>query len=169
MGEFNMFWNIVSTVASIATLVLFIFYILGRIWSMNKIKQEIDEKLDREYNENFLIVDEFDVGENTEEKVYLTATHTLLSVRIYECFYSGKKGTISKGNLVCDCGSLRNGFTFQFNTYFPEGEPSYLLEYQSLDHTIGRLVFEENGKNGIVSEQLYKEHTVESWIYYFIK
>lgn len=164
-----MFWITVGNLASVATLILFVMYFIGRSWSTFQIKNEVAEKLDRDMKNDFKVIDEFDIGENTEGKVYLTATNTLRSVKIYESLFSDKKGKVTKGKLYMNCGCLRNGFTFQFNTYLVEGIPQYMLEYQSNDFTKGVLYFAENGKNGIVEELIYKKHTLRSVLYYLFK
>lgn len=169
-GKLKMVWEYVNNISVVISLILFVTFIIGRIWVVLQTKNEIDESLDTELNENFIIVDEFNVGGNNEERIYLTATHTLLNVKIYKCDFSEKSGKLSKGELYIDCGKLRNGFTFQFNTYLVEGIPSYLLEYQSNnDYTKGQLLFSENGKNGIIAENIYKKHTVKSVFYQFFK
>lgn len=164
-----MCWTIISTLASVASLILFVIYFIGRFCNVFQIKNEIYEKLDRETKEDFKIVDEFDIGEYTSEKVYLTATHTLRNVKIYECSFSQERKKVKKGKLYMKCGSLRNGFTFQFNTYLSECIPTFMLEYQSNDFTKGKLLFAENGKNGIIEEQIYKTHTFRSILFYFFK
>lgn len=71
--------------------------------------------------------------------------------------------------MLVDCGKLRNGFSFQFNTYLVEGIPQYMIEYKSNDFTKGKLFFIENGKNGIIGELIYKKHTFRSILYYLFK
>lgn len=163
-------WEYVNNISAVISLILFVTFIIGRIWAILQTKNEVDEGLDREFNENFKIIEEFDLGENNEERIYLSATNTLLNVKIYECKFSQRSGKVSKGKLYMNCGKLRNGFTFQFNTHLSEGIPSYLLEYQlNNDYTKGQLLFVENGKNGIIAENIYKKHTIKSVFYHFCK
>ena len=151
--------------ASIATLILFIIYFIGRFWSIIQSKNEIEEVLSREDSEEFKIVDEFNIGINNCENIFLTAQKTLLSVKVFECSFNSKTGKIKKGKLYCDCGRLRNNLTFKFNSYLVEGIPQYMIEYQSNDFTMGWLLFAENGKNGIVDELIYKKHTAKSVLF----
>ena len=164
-----MTWTDVSNIASISTLILFGIYFVGRIWYVKQLKNEVDEFFDREYSDSFKIIDEFDVGENTCEEIYLTAKNTLLNVCVYECVFDAETGSVKKGKRICACGQLRNGFTFKFNTYLVEGIPMYMLEYTSNDYTKGQLFFQENGKNGVVDTVVYRTHTCKSVLYYLFK
>ena len=165
----NNIWNCINNISTIISLILFLLFIIGRIWTILQRKNIIDEELDTEFKEHFKIIESFDIGLNTEEKIYLTAKHTLVNVKVYECKLK-KNGKLKKAKTYVNCGDLRNGFTFQFNTYLVEGVPRFLLEYQSNDdYTKGQLLFIENGRNGIIEQNIHKKHTFKSVIYYFCK
>lgn len=97
-GCVKMNWNTISNIASVATLLLFIIYFVGRFWYIAQVKNEIDEVLDREPSDDLKIIEEFDIGNNRCEKVFLTAEKTLLSVKIYKCKFLKEKGKIKKVN-----------------------------------------------------------------------
>ncbi len=162
-------WLIVSNIASISTLILFVIYFLGRIWSILQSKNEIEVVFDRKYKSEFKIINEFRIGCNNREAIYLTANNTLIDVAVYKCEFNAETGKVSKGDKVCDCGQLGNGFTFKFNAYFVEVIPEFMIEYQANDFTKGRLLFSENLYNGVLGQNTYRMHTFKSVLYYLFK
>lgn len=47
--------------------------------------------------------------------------------------------------------------------------PQYLLEFQWYDYMIGSLFIQENGKSGMIEENIDMSHTIKSYLYYFFE
>lgn len=164
--------EIIGFTSSIVTLVLFIAYIIGRCFMINQMKVTISETFNLFYNDeetDFKVVEEYDIGENNTEKIYLQSSETLRWIKIYECEYDDKNNKFNKGRLVLNHELLRSGFAIKLNTYLPCGMSSYILEYQRYDFIIGKLELAENGKNGILEEQVSIKHTIKSILYYLVR
>ena len=164
--------EIIGFTSSIVTLVLFIAYIIGRCFMINQMKVTISETFNLFYNDeetDFKVVEEYDIGEKKKKKIYLQSSEAIRWIKIYECEYDDKKNKFTKGRLVLNHELLRSGFAIKLNTYLPCGMPSYIVEYQRYDFIIGKLELVENGKNGILEEQVSIKHTIKSILYYLVR
>lgn len=158
--------------SSIISLVLFIAYIAGRIFMIKQMKVTISEVINISYNneeQNLRVVEEYDLGDNNSEEIYLSSSEVICWIKVYEYRYNEDKGIHEKGNLLKKYGLLKNGFAIKFNTYLPCGMPRYLVEYQRFDFILGEIVLSENGRSGILEEQISIKHTIKSIIYYLVK
>lgn len=164
--------EIIGLASSIISLVLFITYIICRCFMINEMKVTISETFDLFYNDeerDFKVVEEYDIGDNNTEKIYLKSSETLRWIKVYESEYNEKNNKFNKGRLLLNHNLLKRGFAVKLNTYLPCGIPSYIIEYQRYDFIIGELVLAENGKNGILEEQVSIKHTIKSILYYLVK
>lgn len=163
--------QIVGCSSSVATLILFILYFCGKYFIIKQMKNTIFENVVR-YDSNPInlrVVEEYNVGENNSEQLFIYSSNSLNWIKVYECSYDDNKKIFVKNKLIIKHGYLRNGFSIKINTYLPCGLPSYILEYQRFDFIIGSLLLSENGKNGIVDEGLSIKHTFKSLLYYLVK
>lgn len=163
--------QIVGFSSSVATLILFILYFCGKYFIIKQMKNTIFENVVR-YDSNPInlrVVEEYNVGENNSEQLFIYSSNPLNWIKVYECSYDDNKKIFVKNKLIIKHGYLRNGFSIKINTYLPCGLPSYILEYQRFDFIIGSLLLSENGKNGIVDEGLSIKHTFKSLLYYLVK
>ncbi len=164
--------QIIGFSSSIATLLLFIAYFIGKYFIIRQMTDIISEKVDLHYDNNqkgYQIIHEYDLGESNDEQVYLYSTDTLKWIKIYEYIYDEKKSMSIKGKLVLEHKYLRNGFAIKINTRLPCGSPNYVIEYQRRDFIIGKLELAENGKNGLLDQGLSVKHTFKSILYYLVK
>lgn len=162
----------IGFISSIVTLVLFMTYIIGRCFMINQMKVTILETFNLFYDDeetNFNVVEQYDIGENNTEKIYLQSSETLRWIKIYEYEYDANSNKFNKGRIVVNHELLRSGFAIKLNTYLPCGMPSYIVEYQRYDFIIGKLELAENGKNGILEEQVSIKHTIKSILYYLVR
>lgn len=164
--------QIIGFSSSIITLILFIAYIFGKYLIIKQMTKTIFESVDASYNNesnNLKIVEEYNIGENNSEQIYLYSSDTLNWIKIYEYDYYDKKDRFSKGKLLMTHDHLRNGFAIKINTYLPCGIPRYIVQYQRYDFIIGEFHLNENGKNGIIDEGISINHTAKSILYYLVK
>lgn len=163
--------QIIGFSSLIATLVLFILYFCGKYFIIRQMTNTIFENVVRFDNapNNLRIKEEYNIGENNSEHIYVYSSDPLRWIKIYECHFNDREKIFIKDKLLVTHGYLRNGYTIKINTYLPCGIPSYIVEYQRYDFITGNLLLAENGKNGIADEGLSTKHTIKSLLYYFIK
>ncbi|MEJ9255706.1 hypothetical protein [Bacillus wiedmannii] len=162
------FITLIGVISSIITVILFIAYIAGRIFLIRQMEMTLLESLDissKSTDKQYNLIEEFDIGDNTVEEIFITSSQPLRYIKIYN--YDVEK--MDKGELVKEIGPIRHGHSIKINTYLTCGIPNFVLEYQRFDFVIGRLELSENGKSGILTENLLINHTFRSYIYYIVK
>lgn len=165
--------NLIDSIAffsSVVTLLLFLFYLIGRYLLVRKVETFITESIDVTYtfdaeNQKNNIVDVIELGENLSETVYLSSIEPIRYIKFYEYDFEGNR----KGKFIDEYLNLRNEQVLEVRTYLPDGIPNYILEYQRFDYVKGKLLLSENGKTGLLVENLELKHTVKSLLYYLVK
>ncbi|PGW18770.1 hypothetical protein COD90_07235 [Bacillus cereus] len=162
------FITLIGVISSIITVILFIAYIAGRIFLIRQMEMTLLESLDissKSTDKQYNLIEELEIGDNTVEEIFITSSQPLRYIKIYN--YDVEK--MDKGELIKEIGPIRHGHSIKINTYLTCGIPNFVLEYQRFDFVIGRLELSENGKSGILTENLLINHTFRSYIYYIVK
>lgn len=165
--DFNVI-EIIGFASSIVTLILFGTYILGRYLMIKRMEITLLETIEVSRDgepKGFNVVEEFELGENTSESIYLTSTEPIRYIKFYSYDFQRNKN----GGLLQQYGLLKNGQAIKINTYLTCGIPNYVIEYQRFDYVKGRLALGENGKNGSVAESLEIKHTFKSIVYFLVR
>lgn len=115
--------------------------------------------------DEFKVIDEYDLGDHNSESIYLKSSEPIKYIKFYEYDLHSS----SKGKLLTLHNPLRNGEAIKINTYLACGVPSYKVEYQRYDYIKGQFKVGENGKSGLVIENLEMKLTLNSIIYFLIK
>lgn len=166
--------SLIGLISSLITVILFISYIVGKVFLIKQMEVTLFEKFDLQYhqetesniqNDKYEIVESINIGEYNNEIIYITPSKPIRYFNIYE-FDVNK---LAKGKLIETIGPITNGHTIQINTYFNCGMPSFTIEFQRFDFVKGTLDLVENGKTGIVSQNLKINHTFKSYLYYLVK
>ena len=163
-----------GNIASIATLILFVIYFIGRFISLIIEKKVIYEKVDIYINENdiqnsYKIVEEYECEHNGEILIITPYERAYNWLTIYECRYNEKNKKIEKTRKLERFNNIRNYTSVKINTVLPCGMPVYLIEFERSDYIKGILVLQSNGKNGIQEETIKYHHTWKSIIYYLFR
>lgn len=165
--------ELIGQISSMATLILFMFYFVGRGITLSlerKLKYENFEiYYGDKFPENIKIVDEYNVGNNTIESLIITSEKELNWIKVFEFYYNKKNKDFKKGKLVVEHKHLRSSHSIKINTYLPCGIPQYILEFQRYDYLNGTLKLAENGENGIVDVNIEMHHTLKSILYYLVR
>lgn len=160
--------ELIGFTASIMTLILFGTYLIGRYLLIKRMEITFLETIEvarKSEIDRFKVIEEYDLGDDTSESIYLMSTEPIRYIRFYE--YDFHK--FNKGKLIKQHDLLKNGQAIQINTYLTCGIPNYIIEYQRYDYIKGKFEVGENGKNGLVIENLIMKHTVKSIFYYLVK
>lgn len=160
----------ISFFSSVVTLMLFLFYLIGRYLLVRKVETFITESIDVVYtsnaeNQKNNIVDVIELGEDHSETVYLSSIEPMRYIKFYEYDFDKDR----RGKFIAEYLNLKNEQVLEVRTYLPEGIPNYILEYQRFDYVKGKLSLGENGKNGLLLENLELKHTAKSLLYYLVK
>lgn len=163
-----------GNIASIATLILFVIYFIGRIISLIIEKKVICEKIDIYIDENdiqkdYKIVEEYKCKHNGEILIITPYERSYNWLTIYECKYNERNKKLEKIKELEKFNKIRNNTSVKINTILPCGIPLYLIEFERSDYIKGIIVLQSNGKNGIQEEMIQYHHTWKSVIYYLFR
>ena len=162
-------------IASIATLVLFFIYFIGRIITIAIEKNIKYESVYVYFNENQIpknikIIDEYKCSDDSKEILIITpTTKSYNNVKIYECEYNEKNNKLEKTKKLCDIGRIYNDNSIRIDTILSCGITRYIIEFERCDYMKVKLISVYNGKNGIQEELLEFKHTFKSIIYYLFR
>lgn len=161
-------------IASIATLILFVIYFIGRIISLVIEKRVIYEKIDvyaeeEDIPKDLKISDEYECEHEGEILIITPYEKSYNWLAIYECKYNEKSNNLEKSKELKKFGKIMNNTSIRINTMRTCGIPRYIVEFERSDFIKGTLVLQINGKNGIQEEMLKFHHTWKSVIYYLFK
>ena len=168
-----------STSASIATLVLFVFYFIGRIITITATKRLWKDKvliLDDSERAPYNLVDEIYKEERSEnewlnENRYgvIVSKEGIRNLKIYDVKTGIDPTDIKKGELVYQKDFLNIDEAVAF--YVPPGElfPRLFIEYLSFDFMKIELEWRDNLKSGVYSEFVRPKHTFRSFCYYLFR
>ncbi|KEK22848.1 hypothetical protein [Bacillus gaemokensis] len=159
---------IIGFMSSITTIVVFIAYIIGKLFAIKKTEFTLKEVVEVSYKsdiEKYRIIDTLELGDNLEESIYFVSSEPIRKIKFYEYDFEKDKN----GKLVNEYGVLKNGEALKIETFLPCGIPNYNVEYERFDYVKGNIVLGENGKDGSLSRNLSINHTWKSYFYYLVK
>lgn len=165
--------NLIASIASIATIILFIFYFIGRIAIILKEKNLVYEKIDlfvtsdAKVFSKYKIVDNVSLDDNCIEYIIITTCDKPYNwIKIFE--YTNDE--LDKKNCKYYRKEILNrGHSLKIQSYIPETIPKYLIKFERSDYIIGEFKISYNGKNGVQEEMIKCKHTLKSVLYYLLR
>lgn len=163
-----------GNIASIATLILFVIYFIGRIISLIIEKKVIYEKIDiyikeEDIPKDLKISDEYRCEHEGEILIITPYEKSYNWLAIYECKYNEKNNNLKKVKELKKFEKIMNNTSIRIDTVLTCGIPLYIIEFERSDFIKGTLIMQSNGKNGIQDEMLTFHHTWKSVIYYLFR
>lgn len=164
-------------IASVATLVLFVFYFLGRFWSITKEKVCIRESfgletvgfddVPAEDRENY-----YDIN-GGGEIVSITSEVPILWMKIIPIQYDENWVDITPKKaapVVEQREPIKSNCPVYLRTNIPEAFPAYKVRFCRYDYMIVSFDIGYNGRHGGMAPVNYRiSHTLKSYLYYLLK
>lgn len=163
-----------GNIASVATLILFVIYFIGRIISLIIEKKMIYEKVDIYANEEEIpkdikIVEGYRCKHDGEILIITPYEKSYNWLAIYECKYNEKTNKLEKIKELEKFQNIINNTSVRIDAIFTCGIPLYMIEFERADGIRGTLILQSNGKNGVQEEMVRIKHTWKSVIYYLFR
>lgn len=160
-------------IASIATLILFVIYFIGRtiiIFNVKPINHELLEIESPVYSDKQRqVVETCCLDDDYCNKLFLTSTNGIRNIKIYQIKYNDDFSKIIEKCEVFNHTFLNIGHTLEIQTILPECIPTYLLEFTTSDYKKISLEITDNLKNGVISELIIPKHTFKSLLLYYFQ
>ena len=121
-------WGNIANIASIATLILFVFYFIGRWWSITIEKKDLYEKIDIQAVDEEEDLDIINV--NGEEIIKMTSEKYLNWIKFYDAIWNGNENAgVEKGALIKKVKNINRNEPM----YFKISIVVDLINYQNTD------------------------------------
>ena len=161
----------IGNIASIATLILFVFYFIGRIITIVRKRDVFEDDLrmmDSEFDESkFDIVETFDLEDEPYNTFILTTKQGIYDLAVYEILYDHESNCIGRKELEnCSYKFLNIDQSLAFRVTSPEIFTTYEVEYYTPDYKRVTIKLWDNPKNGVLSESAKPQNTFKSIMFH---
>lgn len=157
--------------ASIATLILFVFYFIGRIIiivrNRNIFLDEI-KILDVDCEGGRLdIVESFELENEPYNSFILTSKNGIYNLSVYKIIYDDELSRLGREKLMdCKYKFLNSGQSLAFSLTVSDVLPTYEVEYFTPDYKKITIELWDNPKNGVMSESVRPKNTFRSIMFH---
>ncbi|MPM46234.1 hypothetical protein SDC9_92932 [bioreactor metagenome] len=165
--------NQIAFASSIATLLLFCIYFIGRIITILSVKKIWRDKVILGINDysQYEIVDIVGDEVSAEPRIVgiLLSREGMRNVTVYSVVADTDGLLTQKGKTIYTNEFLNIDQAIAFSIETGDLFPSLFIEYTSLDYMKIRMEWRDNLKNGVYSELVWPAHTVRSFLYYLFR
>lgn len=159
-------------IASVATLILFVFYFAGRIITTLRTQSlymdELIEEVPDFNRQNYNIIEDFILEEAGYNSIILTSKQGIYSLSIFEINYDENLNRIGRTR-VGGIDFVNIGCSVNIQLTIPELITTHEMEYYTHDFKKVTVELWSNLKNGVITESAKPKHTFKSWCYYLFK
>lgn len=161
-------------IASVATLVLFVIYFIGRtitiVRNRSVFPDEIKMELFQFDRSGLDIVERFYLEQEPDNAIILTSEQGIYDLSIYKKEYDEKGMCIGKKRLKeCKCDFVNKGQSVEFDLTVPEIFAMYEVQYYTPDYRKVTIELFCNLKDGVMSEIAKPKNTLVSKLYHLVK
>ncbi|OUN21948.1 hypothetical protein [Pseudoflavonifractor sp. An85] len=168
-----MWQNILGTVSSVATLILFVIYFIGRTIATFQSRGLYSDKLAIEGAKDFDHA-KYDVIETVilEEDAYnvfvIISSQGIWNLKIFQYEFDDEMNVVGE-HLTGKFLFLNIGEAIAIKLTVPEIISTYRVEYISYDYKKIKFDLCDNMRNGVMSQIVTPRHTFRSLVYYFFR
>lgn len=166
-------WNVVSNISSIVTCILFILYIVGRIWKIFATKNLKYEKFIRTDTNTKFGINAYDnvVSIDDEgEEFSISSSYGIRYIKFYKLSYKTSNNNLSNlvsKKLVYIYKDLNINDLLYVRCDLGECVPSIQISIERMDYVKVTFELYSSGRTGNILVRTYKyKMTIRSWIYY---
>ena len=158
-------------IASIATLILFAFYFIGRIITIVRSRYVFSDELKMmgaEFDDKeFDIVEVFYLEKEAYNTFVLTSRQGIYDLAVYQILYDSDFNRIGRKRLEKSTyGFLNIGQSLAFRITLPEIFITYEVEYYTPDYKKVTIALWDNPKNGVLSKSAKPQNTFKSILFH---
>ena len=162
----------ISLFSSIATLILFVFYFIGRIITIISVKRVWKDKviIDALDYEKYEIIDDVGVDEKTDRRYgILLSKEGIRDLKVYAVTCDENNLLTKKGNLLYINPFINIDQAIAFCVETGDLFPTLIIEYTTFDYMKVRIEWRDNLKSGVFGEFIHPKHTLKSFCYYLFR
>lgn len=162
-----------GNIASIATLLLFVIYFIGRAITVIAVKNVVKEKfvldVTQDELELYSVVDDvYDDNSSPEDKDFtglILSVEGVRNIRIYSVREDSDGIMHLRGKEIYRRDFLNVGQALAIHKITGDLYPTLFIDYETINYMKVNIEWSDNLKNGVFSEQVYPKHTLKSILY----
>lgn len=162
--------SIITDLATYATLILFLFYFVGRIITICVVKRLWHDKVvfSEIDGDKYGVIDE--VGEcDPSFCAYLVSAEGIRNIKIYTTDLSNIATGVRKGEIIYRRDFMNIDQAIKININTGDLFPTLIIEYETMDFMKVSLEWRDNLKNGVFSEMVVPKNTLRSVLYKLLR
>ena len=167
--------DFISLLGSLASIILFIVYFVGRGITIITVERLWKDKIYTgcmDYS-SFSIVDSVDIKDHdfrqdTIQGV-LVSKEGIRNLRVFSVKDDEHGIPVLKDELIYELDFLNIDEAVAFNIETGDLFPTLIIEYEAFDYMKVCIEWKDNLKSGVHSERIRPRHTVKSFLYYFCR
>lgn len=162
----------ISLFSSVATLILFVFYFIGRIITIVSVKRIWNDKvvLDEGNYEKYEVIDDVGVDENSNVRYgILLSKGGIRDLKVFNVACDQDNLPTKKGELLYTNSFLNIDQAIAFCVETGDLFPTLIIEYTTFDYMKVRIEWRDNLKSGVFGEFIQPQHTLKSFCYYLFR
>ena len=167
--------EIISLLGSLASIILFIVYVVGRGITIIMVERLWKDKIYTgcmDYS-SFSIVDSVGIqGQGFQRDTIqgvLVSKEGIRNLRVFNVKEDRNRIPCVKGEEIYKLDFLNIDEALAFYVETGELFPALIIEYEAFDYMKVRIEWRDNLKSGVHSEEIRPRHTVKSFLYYFCR
>ena len=162
----------ISFLSSVATLILFVFYFIGRIITILSTKRIWKDKViigNSDYSE-YEVIDDVVLGEHDGTRYgILISKEGIRNLKVYSIDYDVKKLKMQKRKQLYFNPFINIDQAVAFEVETGELFFTLMIEYTTFDYMKVVLEWRDNLKSGVFGEFVRPRHTIKSFCYYLFR
>lgn len=167
--------NTISFLGSLASIILFLIYIIGRGITIIAVDRLWRDKIytgDRDYSV-FNVIDSVSVSDYIFQQDaiqgVLVSKEGIRNIKVFRVKEDINKIPCIKDRLIYEKDFLNIDEALSFYVETGDLFPTLLIEYEAFDYMKVNIEWRDNLINGVHSERIRPKHTLRSFFYYFCK
>lgn len=163
--------SLIGDLSAVATMILFLFYFVGRVVTIISIRKIWRDKVvvDLLDYSQYEIIDE--VGFDLEEDIHgvIISKEGIRDLKVFEVVPNSDGLMTKKGRLIYSNQFINIDQSIAIRCCTGDLFPTLIIEYVSFDYMKVKIEWRDNLKSGVLSELVVPKHTVKSFLYYLLK
>lgn len=165
----------VAIISSVITCILFVFYIIGHIWTYFKSTKFLTVSVTADFKHSIDEVDYWDLiaDDDAHEMVLLNLSENVKKISIYRAYYDERSNKLLKKELIDSINNIQAGKTISIKCIIPEGIPVNIVEVIRNDEVVEEFDIGADGTNfgsgADIGGYIIKRNNIKSILYYLFK
>lgn len=164
--------SLVGDISAVATLILFVFYFIGRTWAINQDSKYPKLKMVVDVIHSIEDYDTFDINLEGDEVVVAKYDQNIKWFQISEVEWNKDMTGYDIGECLGRIEKIPANTEITICTIVPEGYPTRVIQFELANGLQGELLIGYDGRrngNGISTSGIKLKKTVRAWIYYWVR